>query len=75
MGVESRIESLAHKVPNVAETDENEIADVGGKQDIVRRFTGDMDRNLSARDVCTGAAVAFVGTMAKLCVYGGKDLL
>jgi len=75
MGIESRVESLADKVPNVAETDEDEIADVGGKQDVVGRVRGDMGRDLGAGDVCTGAAVAFVGTMAKLCVDGGEDLL
>jgi len=75
MSVESREETLANKVPNVAETDEDEIADVGRKQDIVRRLTGDVGKDLSAGDVCTGAAVAFIGTMAKLCVYGSKDLL
>lgn len=75
MDVERWVETLSNKVTNVAQTDEDEIADVGGKQNIIRGVASNMGEDLRAGDMGTGATVAFVGTVAEFCVDGGKDLL
>jgi hypothetical protein len=59
----------------VAENNEDEIADVGGEENVIRRVPFDVSRKLRARDVRRRVPIQLVCAMPKLRVHGGKDLL
>lgn len=68
-------EALAHKVAHMAEDNEDEVADVGGEEDVVGRVLDDMGGVGCPWGVCAGDAVLCVGTVAKLGMEGLEDLL
>ena len=75
VGVSRRFESFSEEIPQMAETDEDHVADVGGKQDIIRRVVFFVVGNGLARGVLRGEPVFLVRAMAKLRMDGIENLL
>lgn len=65
MGVSRRFESFAEKIPQMPKTDEDHIADVGRKQNVIRWILFIVVRNGFARGVLRGEPVILVRAMAE----------
>jgi hypothetical protein len=65
VGVSRRLESFTKKVSQMPEADEDHIADVGGKEDVIRWVLLIVVGNGLARGVLRGEPVFLVRAMAK----------
>ena len=75
MGVSRRLESFSEEISQMSKTNEDHVADVGGKQDVIGRVMFFVVGNGLARGVLRGEPVFLVRAMAKLRVNGIENLL
>ena len=75
MVVERRMETFSEKVADVAEHDEDEVADVGGEEDVVWWVGIDVAMDRVAWSVLRDHAIFFVGAVTELRVDSAEDLL
>ena len=75
MVIEPRQKTLSEEVAQMAQADEDNIGEVGGQQDIVRRLLFLRQTYCDASGVRRGVPKALVRAMAELRVYSGEDLL
>lgn len=68
------LESFSKEIPQMTETDEDHVADVGREQNVIGWILLSMVRDGFARGVLRGEAVFLVRAMAKLGVDGSEDL-
>lgn len=66
--------SLANKVANMAQDNEDEVANVGGQEDIVWGVNLNSVQRRS-RNVLAGVSVLFICAMTKFRVKSGENLL
>lgn len=75
MGIGRGIEPFTNKIAHVPKADEDEVADVGGKQNIVWRVVFNVRGDLDIWKMSRGESIPLIRAMAKLCMDGGEDLL
>lgn len=75
MPVRGPTEAFAHEVAEVPEADNQKVAEVSRKQDVVRRVLLRVAAVRRASSVLAGVAEAFVCAVPKLGVDGREDLL
>ena len=72
MTVECGTKALPEKVAYVADTNEDEVAEVGGDEDIIRGILLVDLFELGPRFVCGLVSIVFVRAEAKLQMIGGE---
>jgi hypothetical protein len=72
--VESGIETLPEKVAYVTEAKEDEVAQVGGEKNVVRRILLVNLLELNPWFVCGFVSIVFVRAKTKLQMIGGGEL-
>jgi len=70
--IECGIEALPKKVAYVTDADDNEEAEVGGDEDVVRGILLVALLNLGPRFVCGPVSMVFIRAISKLQMIGGK---
>lgn len=69
------IQPFAEEVAHVSQADEDQIAEVRGNDDVVRRLVLDVIPDILARRMGRRMPILLVRAMAKFGVHGGEDLL
>lgn len=74
VSVSRRFESFPEEIPQMPETDEDHVADVGREENVIRWVLFLMAENGLARGMLRGQAIYLVRAMAKLRMDSIEDL-